>query len=109
MAAAVVHLAQLPPKLNHVIQPLMAALRKEPHPPFQRVAAEALAKLMLLCITRQPCPNDRVIKNACALAHQEPPAALSDESADVAPMQPPAAKVGWTCCCSHNPFDCTCR
>lgn len=73
LAAAVVHLAQLPPKLNQVIQPLMASLRKEPHPPFQRVAAEALAQLMLLCIARQPCPNDRVIRNACVLACQEMP------------------------------------
>ena len=71
MAAAVVHLAQLPPRLNQLIQPLMASLRKEPQPPFQRVAAQALARLMLLCIARQPCPNDRVIKNACALACQE--------------------------------------
>jgi len=97
LAAAVVHVAQLPAKLNQVIQPLMAALRKEPHQPFQRVAAQALAKLMLLCIARQPCPNDRVIKNACALVHQENGAMISEDSADVpGPVQSPAAKVSHT-------------
>ena len=106
MAAAVVHLAQLPPKLNQVIQPLMASLRKEPHPPFQRVAAQALAKLMLLCIARQPCPNDRVIKNACALACQETPIMPDPQDQDppsldsdgAARMQKPAAKAS---CASH--------
>ena len=103
MAAAVVHLAQLPPKLNQVIQPLMASLRKEPNPPFQRVAAEALAKLMLLCIARQPCPNDRVIKNACVLACQEVPTLPASQDQDPSPagsgaavlMQSPAAKASW--------------
>ena len=97
LAAAVVHVAQLPAKLNQVIQPLMAALRKEPHHPFQRVAAQALAKLMLLCIARQPCPNDRVIRNACALVHQENGSMMSEGSADVpGPVQSPAAKVSHT-------------
>lgn len=105
MAAAVVHLAKLPPKLNQLIQPMMASLRKEPHPPFQRLAAEALAKLMLLCIARQPCPNDRVIKNACALACQEtPPVLASQDSAlpgpdVVAQMQSPAAKASRASSC----------
>ncbi|KAA6421342.1 MAG: hypothetical protein FRX49_08620 [Trebouxia sp. A1-2] len=93
LAAATVHVAQLPAKLNQVIQPLMAALRKEPHQPFQRVAAQALAKLMLLCIARQPCPNDRVIKNACALVHQENGSMTPEGSADVSgPVHSPAAK-----------------
>ena len=93
------HLAQLPPKLNQVIQPLMASLRKEPHPPFQRVAAEALAQLMLLCIARRPCPNDRVIKNACALACQEmPPLPAQQDGSPLGPegaahVQSPAAKA----------------
>ena len=101
MAAAVVHLAQLPPKLNQVIQPLMASLRKEPNPPFQRVAAQALAKLMLLCIARHPCPNDRVIKNACALACQDAPLLPVSQDQDLTPLesdraaclQTPAAKA----------------
>ena len=59
MAAAVVQLAKLPAKLNQVIQPLMAALRREAQEPFQTAAAQALAHLMLLCLHRQPCPNDR--------------------------------------------------
>ena len=112
MAAAVVHLAKLPPKLNQVIQPLMASLRKEPHPPFQRLAAQALAKLMLLCIARQPCPNDRVIKNACALACQEAPLvpdSASPGSYEAAQMQSPAAKASCLSSCLmhllHLSFD----
>jgi TATA-binding protein-associated factor len=58
-AAAVVRLASLPPKLNCLIQPLVAAVRREPQPALQDAAAEALARLALLCAQRTPCPNDK--------------------------------------------------
>lgn len=58
-AVAVVHLASLPPKLNTIIQPLVAAIRREPQAALQDAAAEALAGLTLLCADRTPSPNDK--------------------------------------------------
>jgi TATA-binding protein-associated factor len=58
-AVAVVHLASLPPKLNTIIQPLVAAIRREPQAALQDAAAGALASLTLLCLNRTPCPNDK--------------------------------------------------
>lgn len=58
-AVAAVHLASLPPKLNTIIQPLVAAIRREPQAALQDAAAEALARLTLLCADRTPSPNDK--------------------------------------------------
>ena len=58
-AVAAVQLASLPPKLNTIIQPLVAAIRREPQPALQDAAAGALAALALLCVDRSPCPNDK--------------------------------------------------
>ena len=64
-AAAVVHLSsvgpplQLPAKLNTIIQPLVAAVRREPVAALQDVAAAALAALALLAADRTPSPNDK--------------------------------------------------
>ncbi|KAI3435532.1 hypothetical protein D9Q98_001597 [Chlorella vulgaris] len=71
-AAAVVRLGCLPPKLNSLIQPLVAAIRREPQPALQDAAAEGLARLTLLCAQRTPCPNDRIIKNVCGFACGDP-------------------------------------
>jgi hypothetical protein len=35
---------------------------------LQAVAASALAELMASCTSRQPCPNDKLVKNLCAMA-----------------------------------------
>lgn len=67
LASAVVASGRLPPKLNCVIQNLMAGLRKEPVRQLQAVAAEALAELMAGCAARQPCPNDKLVKNLCSM------------------------------------------
>ena len=58
-AVAAVQLASLPPKLNTIIQPLVAAIRREPQPALQDAAAGALAALALLCVERRPCPNEK--------------------------------------------------
>ncbi|WIA33345.1 hypothetical protein OEZ86_006482 [Tetradesmus obliquus] len=68
LASVVVASGRLPPKLNCVIQNLMAGLRKEPCRELQAVAASALAELMASCTGRQPCPNDKLVKNLCAMA-----------------------------------------
>ena len=54
-----VHLAALPPKLNSIIQPLVAAIRREPQAALQDAAAAAMARLTLLCAGRTPSPNDK--------------------------------------------------
>ncbi len=59
LAIAAVSVASLPPKLNTIIQPLVAGIRREVQPALQDAAAESLAALTLLCTERTPCPNDR--------------------------------------------------
>lgn len=50
---------ELPHKLNSLIQPLVAAVRREPQPRLQQVAAAALARLALLAADRTPSPTDK--------------------------------------------------
>lgn len=61
MRMSAVQAGQLPAKLNAVVQPLMAALRREPEPALRAVAAEALAELAAQCGARQPSPNERCV------------------------------------------------
>ena len=49
----------VPDKLNTVIQPLMGGIRREADPQLRQVVASALARLVSLCSTRSPSPNDR--------------------------------------------------
>lgn len=86
LASAVVAGGRLPPKLNCVLQNLMAGLRREPVQELQAVAAEALAELMVGCTSRQPCPNDKLLKNLCGMLCGDPaetPCAAAAE--DVSP------------------------
>ena len=39
---------------------------------LQTRSAKALAKLLELCITREPCPNAKIIKNLCSFACSDP-------------------------------------
>ena len=59
MRLSAMQAGQLPAKLNAVVQPLMAALRREPEPALRAVAAEAAAELVAQCVSRQPSPNER--------------------------------------------------
>lgn len=68
LAAAVIASGRLPAKLNVLIQNLMAGLRREACLDLQRVAAAALAELMAGCSGRSPCPNEKLLKNICAMA-----------------------------------------
>uniref|UniRef100_A0A1D1XEI5 TATA-binding protein-associated factor 172 n=1 Tax=Anthurium amnicola TaxID=1678845 RepID=A0A1D1XEI5_9ARAE len=68
IAAAVVWTSELPPKLNPIILPLMAAVKREHEEILQQKAAEALSELIFHCIGRKPSPNDKLIKNICSLA-----------------------------------------
>lgn len=72
LAAAVVHSKRLPAKLNAVIQPLIAAVRREPQPLYQEEAATALACLIVACTKRTPSPADKIIRNVCGFAVGDP-------------------------------------
>lgn len=102
VAAAVVWMSELPAKLNPIILPLMASVKREQvvlsklctisfihfhlhafifsdlscsdlkEEILQQKAAEALAELICRCITRRPNPNDKLIKNLCSLTCMDP-------------------------------------
>lgn len=80
VAAAVVWMADLPARLNPVILPLMAAVKREQEEVLQQKAAEALAELIFSCVGRRPSPNDKLIRNLCSLTcsdfHETPQASL---------------------------------
>ncbi|KAM9325875.1 LOW QUALITY PROTEIN: TATA-binding protein-associated factor 172 [Gastrophryne carolinensis] len=65
-ACAIVSLMQLPEKLNPVIKPLMEAVKKEENTVVQNYAALSIAKLLQQCISRNPCPNPKILKNLCS-------------------------------------------
>ena len=72
LASAVAASGQLPEKLTPVLGGLMQSLRREPGAALQRVGARALAELLLCCVQRAPCPNDKVLKNLAAMAAGDP-------------------------------------
>lgn len=71
-AGAVVWMRQLPTKLNPIIQPLMAAIKREKEFAFQQAAATALAELVQQCTGRKPGPNDKLLRNLCTLTCADP-------------------------------------
>ncbi|GAA0152941.1 hypothetical protein LIER_11297 [Lithospermum erythrorhizon] len=72
LAAAVVWMSELPAKLNPIILPLMASIKREQEEMLQNKAAEAVAELIYHCIHRKPSPNDKLIKNLCSLTCMDP-------------------------------------
>lgn len=72
LASTIVASGRLPAKLNSIIQNLMAGLRKEPTEPLQEVAAAAVAELMAGVAGRQPCPNEKLVKNLCGMVCGDP-------------------------------------
>ncbi|KAI0501620.1 hypothetical protein KFK09_016565 [Dendrobium nobile] len=86
VAAAVVWMSDLPAKLNPIILPLMAAVKREQEEILQQEAAAALAELIFSCIARKPGPNDKLVKNLCCLTcadSSETPQAAQIGSMDV--------------------------
>ena len=61
-----------PAKLNPVLKPLMEAVKREVGEELQRMAACSLARVLDACIDRQPCPNDKVVKNLCSFVCSNP-------------------------------------
>lgn len=72
MAGAVVWMGELPAKLNPVIQPLMAAIKREQEEILQQLAADALAETIAQCVGRKPSPNEKLTKNLCTLTCADP-------------------------------------
>lgn len=72
VAGAVVWMGELPVKLNPVIQPLMAAVKREQEDILQQLAADALAETIAQCIGRKPSPNEKLTKNICTLTCADP-------------------------------------
>ncbi|KAE9464711.1 hypothetical protein C3L33_03342, partial [Rhododendron williamsianum] len=72
VAAAVIWMSELPAKLNPIILPVMASIKREQEELLQKKAAEALAELISDCIARKPSPNDKLVKNICSLTCMDP-------------------------------------
>lgn len=72
VAAAVVWMSELPARLNPIILPLMASIKREQEEILQHKAAEALAELICRCVARKPSPNDKLVKNICSLTCADP-------------------------------------
>ncbi|KAL3875984.1 hypothetical protein ACJMK2_033877, partial [Sinanodonta woodiana] len=66
LARALVMLNALPDKLNPVIRPLMEAIKKEENYYLQHEAGCCIAHLLKQCLTRDPCPNSKVLTNLCS-------------------------------------------
>lgn len=65
LARAVVGFRAFPDKLNPVIKPLMDAIKMEDNEQLQEASARTLARLLELCQSRTPCPNNKILKNVC--------------------------------------------
>lgn len=74
LASSIVHCrsSTLPAKLNSLIQPLVAAVRREPQERLQAAAAKALARLTMRCADRTPGPSDKIVKNMIGFACGDP-------------------------------------
>ncbi|XP_060582986.1 TATA-binding protein-associated factor 172-like [Ruditapes philippinarum] len=72
LAKAVVSLDAIPEKLNPVIRPLMDCIKKEENIYIQRDGGKCVSGLLRKCLSRDPCPNNKVIKNLCAFLCCDP-------------------------------------
>ncbi|KAL9678205.1 hypothetical protein QQ045_016044 [Rhodiola kirilowii] len=72
VASAVVWTSKLPEKLNPVILPLMASIKREQEEALQLKAAEALAELISHCIGSRNGAIEKIIKNICSLICSDP-------------------------------------
>ena len=85
----------LPAKLNSLLQPLMAAVRRERCCACQAACGVALSRLALLASQRTPSPSDKVVANLGAMAvadlHEPNGGASDDEDEAGAPSASPHA------------------
>jgi len=92
VAASTSPAGALPAKLNGMIQPLIAGVRREKDEFVQRIAAEYLAELIWLSRDRSPSPAGKIVKNlgmfACADKTQYSDASLSLEDSSLLASSP---------------------
>ncbi|GAB0093033.1 TATA-binding protein-associated factor 172 [Sergentomyia squamirostris] len=67
LAGAVVSLNCLPERLNPVIKPIMESLKREEVEIMQQLSAKYLVKLLNLIVSRNPCPNNKIVTNLATL------------------------------------------
>ncbi|RVE45378.1 hypothetical protein evm_009950 [Chilo suppressalis] len=72
LAGACANLHSLPDKLNPVMRPLMDSVKKEPSEELQQNSAATLAELLEQLVTRDPCPNNKVLVNLKAFLRCDP-------------------------------------
>ena len=95
LAAAAIAMGGLPPKLNTVLQPLMACLRREARARLRVLAAAALADAAGLAADCDPCPNGKVVAAIVGMATSDPSTCPSPDAEDEAPAAPPPpARLG---------------
>uniref|UniRef100_A0A0N8BMP5 TATA-binding protein-associated factor n=1 Tax=Daphnia magna TaxID=35525 RepID=A0A0N8BMP5_9CRUS len=73
LARAVVGFRILPVHtVNPVVKPLMDSIKMEDNEQLQEFAARSLARLLELCQFRNPCPNNKILKNSCNFLCADP-------------------------------------
>ncbi|XP_045448730.1 TATA-binding protein-associated factor 172 [Melitaea cinxia] len=72
LSGAVAHLGALPARLNPVVRPLMDSVKRECSEELQRGAARTLAALLARLVSREPCPNNKVLVNLKAFLRCDP-------------------------------------
>ncbi|KAH7944266.1 hypothetical protein HPB52_017747 [Rhipicephalus sanguineus] len=80
---------QLPEKLNPVIRPLMESIRREESVLLQEESADSLVHLMGSCVTRNPCPNGKIVRNLLTYLCSDSTVATPA----TAPGNPPTAAI----------------
>lgn len=65
----------------------MAALRKVSEAKLQTLCGDAVAELLLLTAARTPSPNDKLVRNVCAMACGDPAHVPSAAAAAIAAGQ----------------------
>lgn len=76
LSGAVAHLGALPARLNPVVRPLMDSVKRECSEELQRGAARTLAALLARLVSREPCPNNKVLVNLKAFLRYALPSAF---------------------------------
>lgn len=89
LSTFLVRLDQLPEKLNPVIRPLMESIRREESVLLQEESADSLVHLMGSCVTRNPCPNGKIVRNLLTYLCSDSTVATPA----TAPGNPPTAAI----------------
>lgn len=73
---------KIPPKLNGIVQPLMAGIRTESEIQFQKLFAENLANFIILCHCRKAAVN-KMVENICSMSSENQTMDFEEEQQDL--------------------------